>query len=208
MEQDDLLADKSRGKCAIIVAHPCDETLWAGGFLAMHSCLEWYLVALWAGRETTQTRNFLSAAADFGATAILGRLYEPENGDPLASIAVEQAIMKILPTDRFEIIVTHALWGEHTYNLRSEEVGQAVQMLQRNGRLFPSRLLCFAYEGQEGLARPQADSDADIQWPLPEDIWHRKRQVLHNIYGFSKDSWQYCDAPRIEAFWNARLYEP
>jgi len=202
------LAIKPKAKCAVIVAHPCDETLWAGGFLAMHPSFQWYIVALWAGREPVQAGRFVDAAAHYGATAILGRLPEPENGEPMASIAVEKAIMKVLPTDRFEIMITHALWGEHTYDLRSEEVSQAVHMLQRNKRVFTSRLLCFAYESQEELAAPQVDTDAEIQWPLPDKVWERKRQVLNRIYGFPKTSWQYCDAPKTEAFWKVRLYEP
>ncbi|MFC1652454.1 hypothetical protein ACFL3F_01930 [Planctomycetota bacterium] len=201
MKKQGVLGVKPKSRCAVIVARPGDETLWAGGLLTMHPEVNWTLAALTGGKDPDQVQRFQEAAAVYGATAVLGSLYDDQDGQPMASLRVERAIMELLPSDRFEVLVTHAMWGEYTRDGRSEEVGNALQVLHGNQRLLAPKLLCFAYDDQDGQIPPQADTDADIQCALPEQIWRAKMKTMHSVYGYAKKDWRVRNAPKHEAFW-------
>ena len=37
-------------------------------------------------------------------------------------------------------------------------------------------------------------------YPLKQDVWERKYDIITNIYGFGKDSWEAQTTPKTEAF--------
>ena len=97
MEKKKVLEVKPRSRCAMIVARPGDETLWAGGLLTMHPELKWTLLSLSGGKDPEKTRRFQEAAARYGAIGLLGKLPDNEDDRPLASLTIERAIMDRLP---------------------------------------------------------------------------------------------------------------
>lgn len=187
--------------CCVIVAHPDDETLWAGGTILMHPDNCWTVVTLCRGSDTDRAPRFHRAMECFGAKGVMGDLDDGPEQEPLRMVAVEDAIADLLPSDRYDLVLTHGLWGEYTSHRRHEEVAKSVMALRESGRLSVQELWMFAYEdgGKKYLPRPMAD--ADIYFRLPPDVWKEKHRIIDEIYGFDADSFEAQTTPKEEAFW-------
>jgi LmbE family N-acetylglucosaminyl deacetylase len=193
-------------RCAVIVAHPDDETLWAGGLILMHPEADWTVVTLCRKSDTERAEKFYQAMELYNAASVMGDLDDGPEQRPLPCIDVERTIMTLLPTDHFDFIVTHALWGEYTKHLRHEEVAHAVQVLHQEKRFYAKHVLHFAYDDHNGQSLPQADKEANILISLPETTWKQKYQIITEIYGFGPDSWEARTTPKQEAFWSFNHY--
>ncbi|KPK45309.1 MAG: hypothetical protein AMJ65_00195 [Phycisphaerae bacterium SG8_4] len=188
------------GKCAVIVAHPDDETLWVGGTMLMHLDCQWTVVTLCRKSDADRAPKFFEALKRFGASGAMGDLDDEPDQIPLSSLEVQDCILELLSSKRFDLIFTHSIGGEYTRHLRHEEVGRAVLALRRGGRLHCERLFTFAYEDGGGEYLPTAVKDADLAIKLPQQIWQRKYDVITDIYGFAPGSFEARTTPREEAF--------
>lgn len=188
-------------KCAVIVAHPDDETLWAGGTILMHPDSEWTIVTLCRKSDPDRAPRFFQAIKELNATGAMGDLDDGPEQHPLKNRQVQHEILQNLPSDRFDLIITHGLNGEYTRHLRHEETAQAVMALWKSDRLFAGQIWRFAYEDDGRKHLPRAIQDADMHIVLPDEIWQKKYDIITNIYGFNPDSFEARITPPEEAFW-------
>jgi LmbE family N-acetylglucosaminyl deacetylase len=187
--------------CLVIVAHPDDETLWAGGTLLLHPDSCWTVVTLTRGSDPDRTPKFHKAMESYRARGIMGDLDDGPEQKPLRTIDVEDAIMDLLPSHRYDLILTHSLWGEYTRHRRHEEVARAVIALRESQRVSTGDIWMFAYEdgGGKYLPRPAANPDVTIR--LTQEIWQQKYDIITNVYGFAPDSFEAKTTPKEETFW-------
>lgn len=187
-------------KVAVVVAHPDDETLWAGGLLLSHP--EWspFIVTLCRGKDPDRAPRFLKALERLGAEGAMGDLDDGPGQLPLPAAEVQEAILALLPERAYDLLLTHAPDGEYTSHRRHEEVAQAVALLWRAGTLRANSLWQFAYEDGGRAYPPRPRRDASLQVPLSDAIWVRKYGLLAEVYGFAPTSWEARVAPRAEAF--------
>jgi len=187
--------------CVVIVAHPDDETLWTGGTILLHPEARWTVVTLCRGNDQDRLSKFFRALESFNATGVMGDLDDSPEQLPLIDHEVRDTILSLLPSDRFDLIITHDLLGEYTHHLRHEETGKAVSALCEAGKLSAGQIWMFAYEDgmQEYLPRPIQNADLHIK--LPQKIWQKKYDIITKIYGFGPDSFEAKTTPREEAFW-------
>jgi LmbE family N-acetylglucosaminyl deacetylase len=195
---------RDNSKCAIIVAHPDDETLWAGGLILMHPQVKWTVVTICRKSDADRAPKFFKALEEFGANGYMGDLDDGPEQRPLDNGEVQQTVMKLLPFDKFELIITHSTSGEYMRHIRHEETAKAVMELWKTERLGAEQIWSFAYEdgGQKYL--PRAEMNADLQIELPKNIWQKKYDIITKIYSFSEDSFEARTTPRREAFWRFR----
>jgi LmbE family N-acetylglucosaminyl deacetylase len=186
---------------AVIVAHPDDETLWAGGQILAHPECRWEIVTLCRGSDPDRAPKFRRVLEHLGATGAMADLDDGPEQEPLAEAEVQDAILSLLSGTAFDGILTHGPEGEYTRHRRHEEVSRAVAGLWRSGRLTARRLCLFAYEDGGRAYLPQPRKDAHRVETLPESIWQRKHGIIRDIYGFSEESWEARTTPREEAFW-------
>src|SRR4030042_2372337 len=66
------IGDNSR--CAVIVAHPDDETLWAGGFILTNPEVKWTVVTICRKSDTDRAPKFFKALEELGAAGYMGDL--------------------------------------------------------------------------------------------------------------------------------------
>ena len=189
--------------CVVIVAHPDDETLWAGGTLLMHPDCRWTVVTLTRRGDPDRAARFARAVGLYGATGVMGDLDDGPEQKPLRTIEVEDAIAALLPSHGYDLVLTHGLWGEYTRHRRHEEVAKAVMALRESGRFSAAEIWMFAYGDDGGKRLPRPLENSDIYTRLPPDIWERKYRLITEVYGFAPDSFEARTTPRDEAFWIA-----
>ena len=187
--------------CAVIVAHPDDETLWTGGLILMHPETQWTVLTLCRLSDPDRSPKFNKTMRALGAEGIMADLDDGPEQIPLDSYTVQCAINELLPSKEFDLIITHGSAGEYTRHLRHEETGKAVMALWENERLSAKQIWRFAYDDDSGKHLPRATKDADFKIRLPRKIWAQKYKIITEIYGFSKDGFEAKTTPKKEAFW-------
>ena len=186
--------------CAVVVAHPDDETLWAGGLMLMHPKVKWTVVTLCRKSDPDRAPRFLKALERLNAVGFMADLDDGPEQTPLENDQMQKTIAELLPSNKFDLVITHNPCGEYTRHLRHEETAKAVLALWKTDRLFAKELWTFAYEDGNRKYLPRAIKDADFLVCLNEEIWRKKYDIITGIYGFKKDSFEAKTTPREEAF--------
>ena len=195
------LSDWSGQTGAVIVAHPDDETLWAGGLLLTHPEARWHIVTLCRASDSDRAGKFEKILGAYNAAGAMGDMDDGPEQTPLNLADIETAILQLLPANQYDLILTHSPAGEYTRHRRHEETAQAVLGLLRSNRLRTSALWMFAYQDHHRDSFPQPINFADIHYPLTPAVWTQKYELITKIYGFSTESWEAQTTPKTEAFW-------
>ena len=190
-----------RKPVALIVAHPDDETLWAGGTILSHPSWQCFMVCACRGNDTDRAPKFYDALKVLKSEGAMGCLDDGPDQRPLDEAVVEGVILDLLPPRHFGLVITHNPSGEYTRHLRHEEVSRAVIQLWHAGKISTDELWTFAYEdgGREYLPKPV--ENAAIYQKISKQDWLKKYSLITEIYGFEKTSFEAETTPRAEAFW-------
>lgn len=209
----DSICDKHQGmekypgkKVAIIVAHPDDETLWAGGTLMSHPSWSCFVACICRKNDPDRAPKFFKILEVLGANGAMDDLDDGPEQLPLSEEETQQSILRLLPSHSFDLIITHNPNGEYTRHRRHEEVSKAVIDLWAAEKIYTSQLWTFAYEDGQRTYYPKHVQGAALSYPLPDHVWKAKHDLMVNTYGFSEDSWEAQTTPKTEAFW--QFYHP
>lgn len=186
---------------AIIVAHPDDETLWAGGTILSHPKWDCFIVCLSRVTDTERADKFYAALKELKSEGIMGDMDDGPDQTELDDDTVENIILSLLPVKHYDLIITHNPMGEYTRHLRHEETGKAVLSLWNSGKISTEEIWAFAYEDGNKKYYPRPENAAPVYRILTNPIWLMKYSLITKIYGFEKDSWEAQTTPRAEAFW-------
>ena len=189
-------------KCAVIVAHPDDETLWAGGTLLMNPDNDWTIITTCRKDDPDRAPKFFAALDVLNARGGMGDLDDGPDQLRLKPEQVQQTVLSLLPERAYDLIFTHSPQGEYTRHRRHEEVAEAVLRLIESRQLKTKNIKMFAYEDGQRSYLPRPIKSADEIVPLSGSIWKQKCQIVKEIYGFPEDSWEARTTPQEEAFWN------
>lgn len=201
MERDRATGVPSHARVALVVAHPDDETLWAGGTLLLHPGWELFVAALCRKSDPDRAPRFFRALERLRASGAMGDLDDGPDQAPIPAKELQEAVLSLLPRRDYDLLVTHAPWGEYTRHLRHEETSRAVIALLAEGRLRANSLWLFAYEDGGRTYPPRAAADAHVCFPLSRHVWDEKCAIIAKVYGFGEASWEASATPREEAFW-------
>lgn len=186
---------------AIIVAHPDDETLWAGGTILDHPEWNCNIISLCRRSDADRAPKFFNVVHYLKADGAMGDLDDGPEQQPLPESIIENTIMALIPKNEFDILLTHNPNGEYTRHLRHEETSKAIINLWDKGQIKAQELWTFAYE--DGLKQhlPKAIKTATIYTKLHGPTYQNKIKIMTELYGFRKDSWEVQTTPKAEAFW-------
>ena len=190
-----------RKEAAAVVAHPDDETLWAGGAILEDRSHFWTVVSLCRRSDPDRAGRFSRAIERLGAKGAMADLDDGPDQHPLDPESVESAVLSLLPRTDYPLLVTHSPFGEYTRHRRHEETSRAVTHLWERGRLQIAELWLFAYEDGGKQYYPKSIERAHVKLELGEKTWNEKADIMLNTYGFAPDSWESQTTPRTEAFW-------
>jgi LmbE family N-acetylglucosaminyl deacetylase len=186
---------------AIIVAHPDDEILWAGGTIMANPQWKYFIVSLCRKNDKNRAPKFNQVLDILQAKGIMGDLDDGPKQKPLDYIEIEQSILDLLPQKNFDLIITHNPTGEYTKHLRHEEISKAVITLWDEGEIYTPELWTFAYEDGNKAYYPKAIASGTYFETLSEEIWNKKYSLITETYGFLPNSWEAQTTPKSEAFW-------
>ncbi len=187
---------------AIIVAHPDDETLWAGGTILGHPEWDCFVLCLCRADDLDRSFKFNQTLKILKAKGIMGTINDDPDLKPLDERELEKTILELLPKKHYDLIITHSENGEYTRHIRHEETSRAVLKLWQNKKISADELWTFAYEDGENAYFPKAIVDAHLYQILTEEIWLQKFKIMTEVYGFDKNSWETETTPLAEAFWH------
>ncbi len=187
--------------CAVIVAHPDDETLWAGGTILSNPEWNWFVISLCRKSDKNREPRFNQAMLKLNAQGVMGDLDDGPDQKPLNIQEVEQAILDLLPIPFYDLIITHSPQGEYTRHLRHEETSIAVVNLLESGKIITNDLWIFAYDDHKKTHFPMPIVEAPIFHKLSHKIWLEKYKIITDTYGFDTHSWEAQTTPKTEAFW-------
>ena len=197
-----VIKNKKKSKeVAVIVAHPDDETLWAGGTILSHPSWLWFVVCLCRGSDKERAFRFSNALKILQSKGIMGDLDDGPEQTPLDEKEVERSIIQLLPPVHFDLIITHNPSGEYTRHIRHEEVSNAVIRLWHARKIFADELWTFAYEDGNKEYYPRPVGNAPVFRKLAKKIWLRKYSIITETYGFEKSSFEAETTPWAESFW-------
>jgi len=185
---------------AIIVAHPDDEILWVGGTILSNPLWRCFIVCLCRKSDNDRAPKFYKSLKLLKSAGIMGDLDDGPDQNPLDQRLVEHAILDLMPSRHFDLIITHNPLGEYTRHIRHEEVSKAVIRLWNVGRISTNELWTFAYEDGNKAYYPRAIENNTLFHELPNQIWMMKYSIITKTYGFKESSWEAQTTPRAEAF--------
>ena len=186
---------------AVIVAHPDDETLWTGGTILSHPSWKWFVVCLCRGSDPDRAPKFFKTLQILRSEGIMGDLDDGPEQKPLDEIELEQSIIKLLPHEEYDLIISHNPNGEYTRHARHEETGKAVIKLWNDSKISAKELWTFAYEDGDKRYYPRPIENATACYILNEQIWLKKYSIITETYGFDKSSFEAETTPKAESFW-------
>jgi hypothetical protein len=190
-----------QASAAIIVAHPDDETLWAGGLILTYPNQHWFIASTCRRSDPDRSPKFHLALQSYGAQGAMADMDDGPEQIPLTDQEVQQTVLQLLPASSYDLVLTHAPRGEYTRHRRHEEVGRAVIALWQSGVIHARELRMFAYDDHHGTRLPQAIESAHQYQVLPEVILMEKYRLITEVYGFAPESWEARATPQSEAFW-------
>ncbi len=192
---------KKPKEVAVIVAHPDDETLWAGGTILSQTSWRCLIVTLCRASDPDRAPRFFRAVKALGAAGKMGDLEDGAEQTPLDEKELQKEILQLLPQQHFDLVISHNPAGEYTRHRRHEEVGKAIITLWHKGKIFADELWTFAYEDGDKQYLPRPIKTATVYRILSETTWRKKHDIITSIYGFPQSGFEAETTPRAEAFW-------
>jgi len=192
---------------AVLVAHPDDETLWAGGTLLSETSWSPFVWCACRAHDADRAPKFRRVLERLRAQGAMADLDDSPEQPRLADELVEQSLLESLPRRHYDRILTHSPLGEYTRHRRHEDVAGAVLRLWLRGTLSATELWLFAYDDNGGSHLPRALANADIARELSPEVWERKHRLITEDYGFADASWEARTTPRTEGFFRVTTAE-
>jgi hypothetical protein len=183
----------------MIVAHPKDEVIWAGGLLVSHPNWRWKIISACRNDDPERDSRFTSILDQLNAIGGIADLKVDPEQNSFSATELDSTIESQL-SHNYDLVVTHGPVSEYACHRRSRDVCNSVVKLWENGRIRSRELWMFAYDDEDGGCLPHARKDASILGELEYSAWEEKYRLMTETYGLPTTSWEVRVAPCTEGF--------
>lgn len=184
-----VLCDCWRSALAI-VAHPDDEIIWCGGLFLQTPEWDWTVLCLCRDDDRDRRPKFFRVCECLGMQGFMSDL---DDSNPLRPIYPPADIgwrIRAMSNERdWDLCITHGANGEYGH-LRHKQVHGEVMRLVANGQLECRELWTFAYDCDATTGQCTPQHDADMNVPLTSEQLAEKKRLIHEVYGYGKDSFE------------------
>ena len=187
-------------KALVIVAHPDDETIWMGGKILSERDWEWTILSLCRKDDPDRKPKFFGVCKELNARGFISDLDDDHPERKLASLdEVAKRVEPIVTDKRFDVVYTHGPNGEYGHN-RHIETNLTVRRMFEEGLIQAKQLFEFNYRRVEKPFMCVPNPDSDVVFSLKPEIWEKKKYLIHQVYGFVKDIFEYRSCAKMETF--------
>lgn len=188
----------------IIVAHPDDETIWAGGTI-LKSKDNKTIISLCRKNDVDRAPKFEKVCKLLGAQGYISDLDDAEEGY-YKEISNEDVIKRILEiinvkNKKYDILYTHGKNGEYGH-IRHLNVNKAINEMLEKELLSAKKVFFFSYtrernvEGEPCHVNPNADKLIKLE----KSYFKMKRHLIKDIYGFQDGGFEVESTSEVEGF--------
>lgn len=200
-------------KALVVVAHPDDHVLWAGGTILKLKTWEWHVISLCNSHNddfTSKLKVFKSSCQALGVKRFLAR--ELKDYQPRELMEVEQPLkiqkeILAFADKEYDLVFTHSVnpHCEYGFHANHSEVRDSVNHLLGNNLLTSRGTLYFCYKPLGNNQPVVVDLDsANYKVDLSRQELDKKRQLKTSFHWAEGDLkglglWD-NDEPEVEAF--------
>ena len=188
-------------QAAIIVAHPDDEIIWCGGVILQNLEWDWTVLSLCRASDRDRRPKFRAVCERLD---MAGYISDLDDSNPLKTInpmcEIRCRICEFLSQMDWDLCLTHGPAGEYGHQ-RHIEVHDEVSWLVKTGAIRCGELWTFAYSCDPETGECDVLPDADIVVSLTPDQLAEKRRIVHEEYGYGRDSFEVRSCISPEAFY-------
>ena len=190
-------------KVLIIVAHPDDETIWMGGTI-LRKIEDWDTTIISLCRKSDEDRapKFKKVCDVYNAKSFISDL-DDESSEPLD---ISEFISRILDfaEKQYDEIYTHGKNGEYGH-IRHIECNEAVKKIIDDKTIKTDKLFFFSYKKKSS---PGTDTGFDSYAQVSANKFInlnnleliKKKDLIQNVYGFSKNGFEERTCREQESF--------
>ncbi|MFA5857037.1 MAG: PIG-L family deacetylase [Candidatus Pacearchaeota archaeon] len=193
-------------KVLVIVAHPDDETIWMGGMLIRNNLLNerWdtTIITLCRRDDSDRAPKFKKVCDILHSKSCMSDL-EDDDLNPATHEEIKSRIMKFAD-NKYDIIFTHGKHGEYGHQ-RHVEVHDAVKRMIDEKNIIAKEVFFFSYTVDEknfsfdsSIASATKIADKFIKLNTIELL--KKKDLIQNVYGFKKNSFEERCCKNLESF--------